>query len=87
MPDVVTAFLKNALLEVQEYLRMLGQVGRALVAPGHTMPHIPQFDVSVAVSTHEPLQSVVPAGHPIWHEPSVHTMAPVHDLPHMPQFA
>jgi hypothetical protein len=62
-------------------------VGRALTAPGQTMPHMPQFDVSVAVMTHDPLQSVVPVGQPSWHSPLVHTMAPMHDMPHIEQFA
>jgi hypothetical protein len=36
-------------------------VGRAFTAPGQTLPQVPQFDVSVAVTTHDPLQLVLPA--------------------------
>jgi phospholipid/cholesterol/gamma-HCH transport system permease protein len=39
------AWLKRALLEVQEYLRLLGQVGRAAVSrPYYTRDIVEQFD-------------------------------------------
>jgi phospholipid/cholesterol/gamma-HCH transport system permease protein len=45
VPDVLTAFVKNALLEVQEYLKLLGQIGRALVTrPIYRRDIIEQFD-------------------------------------------
>jgi hypothetical protein len=64
------------------------QIGRALTAPAQTLLHVPQFDVSVSVTTHEPLQSVVPAAHPVsLHIPLAHTSLPLHAMPHMPQFS
>lgn len=40
----------------------------------------------VLVSTQEPLQLVVPLGHPLTHAPFAQTSAPLHFLPHVPQF-
>jgi hypothetical protein len=34
----------------------------------HTFGHAPQWSGSLAVSTHWPLQSVVPVGHEVAHE-------------------
>ena len=49
----------------------------------HMVPHVPQFELSVWVSTHVPPQFVCPAGQvqaPLWHvEP------PVHAVPQVPQ--
>jgi hypothetical protein len=47
-------------------------------------PHMPQFWLSVFVSTQVPLQSVVPS--PQMQLPPKQVFPPEHALPHMPQF-
>jgi hypothetical protein len=56
---------------------------------GHTLPHPPQCDASLAVVTHAPLHSVVPAGHATPQRPDTQVARPTvgtghaaHDVPH-----
>ena len=49
-------------------------------------PHAPQFARLVRVSTHDPLQLVVPLGHPLTHAPFEQTSPAPQRFPHMPQF-
>ena len=65
----------------------LAQIGRAFVAPGQTFPQLPQLDVSVAVTTHDPLHSVVPLVQPFSHSPSAQTVPVAHDVVQAPQCA
>jgi hypothetical protein len=60
------------------------QVGVALGGAGHTVPHLPQLDVSLATSTHEPLQSVL-APQLVAHLPAMHTVPLAHTLLQSPQ--
>jgi hypothetical protein len=39
----------------------------------HTAPHAPQLATSLVVSTHDPLQAVVPDGQVATHAPAAHT--------------
>jgi hypothetical protein len=50
-----------------------------------TVPHAPQLWKSLLVSTHLPLQFVIPLGQPHW--PAVQTPPVGHADPHAPQFA
>jgi hypothetical protein len=63
------------------------QIGLALAGAGQTLPHMPQFEVLVARSTHEPLQLVVPPVHVSLHVPSVHTCEAVQAVGQVPQCA
>ena len=68
-----------------------------VVAPDvHDVPHMPQFSLSVFMSTHAPAHSVLPIGHWIAHVPFAHVHVPPpmiapaslpQTLPHLPQFA
>jgi len=52
----------------------------------HTVPHPPQFEVSLAVSTHEPLQSVfVPQS--VEQAPALQTLPAGHAVAQSPQCA
>ncbi len=51
---------------------------------GHTFAHAPQFELSVAVFTHRPAQTVVPVGHA--QRPAVHTWPVRQVTPQPPQF-
>jgi hypothetical protein len=51
------------------------------------LPQVPQLDVSVAVITHDPMQFVLPAGHPSTHAALAHTMVPVQAMLHMLQWS
>ncbi len=61
--------------------------GVAFVRVGQTLPHEPQFDGSLAVFAHEPLQVMRPAAHVVVHTPIEHTWPPGHTVPHAPQLA
>jgi len=50
------------------------------------LPQAPQFVLLVLVSTHDPLQFVVPVGQLLTHEPPEQTSKPRQVLPHEPQF-
>ncbi len=50
-----------------------------------TVPQAPQLDVSVCVSTQEPLQSVVGAEQLVVHAPAAHTWFAPHAAPQAPQ--
>ena len=53
---------------------------------GHTLPQVPQLELSLWGSTHEWLQSVVVGGHWPTHALLAHTgVAPVHLTPQPPQ--
>lgn len=51
----------------------------------HQLPQAPQSNGFVAVSTHTPLQLVIPTGH--WHALAAHVMPPVHAFAQAPQLA
>jgi hypothetical protein len=53
---------------------------------GHTLPHAPQFEALLSVSTQTPKQStLIPPGHR--HAPSMHWKPARHALPHAPQLS
>ena len=53
----------------------------------HTVPHVPQLATSLVVSTHAPLQAVVPDGQVATHAPDAHTSSAPQCVPHAPQLA
>jgi len=62
------------------------QVAVALVGAGHTVPHFPQFELALDVSTHDPPQLVrVPQSAP--QAPFLHTLPPAQAVAHFPQWA
>ena len=60
------------------------QVGLALAGAVQTTPHLPQFEVSVFVSTQEPLQSVS-APQLAVHMPPLQTSPAAHAFEQLPQ--
>ena len=61
------------------------QVACPLLGAAHTVPHVPQFDGEVRVSTHEPPQFVsVPQLVP--HAPALQTAPATQALPQVAQF-
>lgn len=49
----------------------------------HTLPHAPQFELSVSILAHEPLHIVKPLVH--WQLPEVHAWLLPHAAGHVPQ--
>jgi hypothetical protein len=49
------------------------------------LPHAPQSDKSLEVSTHELPHSVSPTAHADWHEPLEHVSPALQTWPHEPQ--
>jgi len=51
------------------------------------LPQVPQFALSVCVSTHAPPHDLVPVGHDVAvvHAPPMHSRPPVQFVPHAPQ--
>src|SRR5688500_10630811 len=62
-------------------------VGRALTAPSPTVPPVPQFEVSVVVSTQLPLQLSTPVGQSKPHSPAAQTRNAPHSVSQSPQCA
>jgi hypothetical protein len=61
------------------------QRGAAFGGVGHTCPHAPQFDGSVANVTHAPAQYDVGGAQTELHTPAEHTVPGAHARPHAPQ--
>src|SRR5256885_2126318 len=64
---------------------MLLQTGMAFVGVGQTLPQVPQFEVLVSRSTHDPLQFVVAPPQTVVQAPPLHTCA-VHIVGQAPQW-
>jgi hypothetical protein len=60
------------------------QLPAQTLPPVQAMPQAPQWEESVAMSTHTPPQSVFPCGH--WQVP-LQILPPVHAVPQIPQLA
>lgn len=58
--------------------------GMALAGELHTLPHWPQFEVSLATSTHEPEQAVS-APHSVEQTPDLQTLPAAHTVVQLPQ--
>ena len=67
---------------------LAAQVGVALTGGMHTLSQLPQCEVLLVRSTHEPSQLVVVPGQaPLAHLPAVHTSDPLHATAQSPQCA
>jgi len=53
----------------------------------HTWPHIPQFALSVSVSTQRPLHKAEPLGQLVWQVPATQTLPTAQASPQPPQLA
>lgn len=60
------------------------QTGMALAGELHTLPHCPQFEVSLVTSTHEPEQAVS-APHSVEQTPDLQTLPPAQTVVQLPQ--
>ena len=63
------------------------QVGCAFTAPSQTVPHVPQFEGSVCVSTQLPEQLSAPFGHDMPQLPFEHTRPAPQAVSQLPQCA
>jgi hypothetical protein len=57
------------------------------VPPAQAVPQLPQFALSLLVSTHAPVQLVRPVAHVVAHVPPLQTCPAAHAFPQPPQFA